>query len=322
MDDLSAYWSVFVDEKKFPYTKERIAKISRNRVLLDNLLFFDVLLTEIAHIDDPSRLYPPKNTTALRHMYFTIEQIDDTKLDRLKKNSFYYYVLKDFDRAWNGCNFAEQYARMNLIPMSFCNLIDGVYALDNLEFEDALRHLTDPSVTPFAPHKIMSTFLTQAGSTLGPVLVSTFVQVTQPVLDTDASIRTYFTALKLTCIENAFTYQRTVPVHLQEELFTKLIDYCLTNKPQMNALKLVNFPFNPEEQAMFDKYIKKSSISIAQDTAMIRQIHQGQYNYVLNSAHSAQHQDEAQLQGVNWADLARGLALGIGPRGGIIEERE
>lgn len=116
-------------------------------------------------------------------------------------------------------------------------------------------------------------------------------------------------------MEAAFTYQRTTPSHLQPELFENLIDYCLTVKKESNALKLINLPFTPEEQAIFERHIQDSNIPAAQDTLIIRQMHQGQLNEALTAAKSAQYQNEPELDGVNWAGLARGLSLGMGPRG-------
>lgn len=49
---LAIYRSIFPDDKKFPYTRDRISQIARNRSLLDGCLFFDYVLREIARIED------------------------------------------------------------------------------------------------------------------------------------------------------------------------------------------------------------------------------------------------------------------------------
>lgn len=274
-------------------------------------------------------MYPPKNIAGLRMLVTTIEEKDE--LDRLKKVSFFYYLLKDFDHANPGNGFASHYASKALIQPNFRSLMDGLYAMDNFEFEvrstsssvtttywqsiqTAIRHLTEPSVTPVNPHKILSTLISRAGPSHGPRLATIFVQTTQPVLDTDSSIRDYFSALESISVESAFTYQRTVPSHLQLELFKNLIDYCLTAQRESNALKLINLPFTPEEQVVFESHIRDSNIPTAQDTLIIRQMHQGHLNEALIAAKSAQYQSEILLEGVNWASLAGGLSLGTGHR--------
>lgn len=80
-----------------------------------------------------SHIYPPKNVAGLRLLFTTIEEKDE--LDRLKKSSFVYYLLKDFDRADSGGEFASHYAQKALIQPNFCNLMDGLYAMDNFDFE-------------------------------------------------------------------------------------------------------------------------------------------------------------------------------------------
>lgn len=149
---------------------------------------------------------------------------------------------------------------------------------------------------------------------LGAKLAATFVQTTQPALNTDDSIRDYFSALKATSVESAFLYQRTVPEDLQKELLTGLIDHCLTFQKEVNALKLINLPFTPKEQAIFEKHIHNSGLPAAQDTLIIRRLHQGQLDEALVAARSAHYQNEPELDGLSWAGLANGLSLGIGPR--------
>ena len=111
-------------------------QIRKNRVALDNLLFFDVLLSDVGQIADGTRnklgmlttgakLYPPKNREDLRRLH---EKIEESETDSLKKSCFYYYLLKDFDA---DTKFAMEVA----IPEQFCQLISGFYALDHLQFE-------------------------------------------------------------------------------------------------------------------------------------------------------------------------------------------
>ncbi|RPA98807.1 hypothetical protein L873DRAFT_1828262 [Choiromyces venosus 120613-1] len=309
---LAIYRSIFPEDKKFPYTRDRTGQITRHRSSLDGSLFFDYVLREIAGIEDADRLYPPKNVAALRTLVTTI--MEKEGLDKLKRDSFIYYLKKDFDFAHPGSDDAGSYSRKALVQPNFCSLMDGLWALDNFRFEEAIMYLADPAVTPVNPHKILSALIHHAGPTLGPRLAATFVQATQTKLDTDDSIRDYFTAFKATSIESAFLYQRTVPESLQHELFTSLIDHCLTVRKEVNALKLINLPFTPKEQQMFEDHVRHSSLPAAQDTLIIKQMHQGQLDDALVAAKSARYQNEPELGGLNWASLARGLSLGIGPR--------
>lgn len=65
---------------------------------------------------------------------------------------------------------------------------------------------------------------------------------------------------------------------------------------------------------MFEDHICHSNLPAAQDTLIIKQMHQGQLDEAWAAAKSARYQNEPELGGLNWASLARGLASGIGPR--------
>jgi len=159
----------------------------------------------------------------------------------------------------------------------------------------------------------MKTFLAHGGPR-GPRLALAFVDSVQPTLSTDPSVRLHFTALKLTSVETAFEYQRTVPRHLRKELFTSLVDYCLTVERESNALKLINFPFDAQEKDIFESHVRNSNQPIAQEAMLVKNIHQGMLNEALTTAESSHYQNEPELGEIGWAGLARGLSLGIGPR--------
>jgi hypothetical protein len=89
-----------------------------------------------------SRLYPPKNIAGLRLLITIIEGKDE--LDRLKKASFYFYLLMDFDHVSPGHKFANHYARKAMIQPNFRSLMDGLYAMDNLDFE--VRSNSPPAI--------------------------------------------------------------------------------------------------------------------------------------------------------------------------------
>lgn len=71
--------------------------------------------------------YPPKATTFLRHFF---DKILQSNIDRLRQHSFVYYLLRDFDE-----ERARKYAEKAMMPEHFCRLMDGIWYLDNLEFE-------------------------------------------------------------------------------------------------------------------------------------------------------------------------------------------
>src|SRR5204863_5719662 len=116
--------------------KSLSAQIRNNRAALDNVLFFDVLLSDVGQIPDGrpknltvlttgAKLYPPKAREDLHRLY---DKIEESETDSLKKSCFYYYLLKDFKAD-------GKYAMEFAIPEQFCQLISGFYALDHFQFE-------------------------------------------------------------------------------------------------------------------------------------------------------------------------------------------
>ena len=61
--------------------------------------------------------------------------MEKEELDKLKRDSFIYYLKKDFDYAHPGSDDAGSYSRKALVQPNFCTLMDGLWALDNIRFE-------------------------------------------------------------------------------------------------------------------------------------------------------------------------------------------
>ena len=166
-DELSDYRQVFPQEvSKFPYTKPRTALIAKNRAAFGGQLFFDMLCTE--HVDkvensksrspsgfreagdrtDLSRdivseTYPPRTTSSLRHLF---DNIITSNVDRLKQHAFVYYLLRDY-----GEPLAKRYAERAIMPEHSCLMMDGVWLLDNCEFEVMRLASTCPPRTQVVP---------------------------------------------------------------------------------------------------------------------------------------------------------------------------
>jgi len=85
--------------------------------------------------------------TGLRALVTTIMEREE--LDKLKRDSFIYYLKKDFDYAHPGSDDAGSYSRKALVQPNFCTLMDGLWALDNFRFEvHSPPHLSQR----FGPH--------------------------------------------------------------------------------------------------------------------------------------------------------------------------
>ncbi|KAI5793914.1 nuclear pore complex assembly-domain-containing protein [Peziza echinospora] len=288
-DALNDFRQVFPQEvSKFPYTKTRSARIAKHRALLDKSLFFDLLIGEhVREIESITDSYPPKSTSSLRHLFEKITGSETA--DRLKQQVFVYYLLRDY-----GLEYAQSYAKRAGIPSHFCLMMDGVWCLDNFEFEEALPCITHPAVTLSYPDKVLSALLQHAPS---PHLALTFVDCSDSPVLSDASRRSYFSALLDVSPSQAFLYQRSAPVHLRHELLRALIEHCLTVRREVNAMTLINLPMTREEEEVFEEWVRKSNSAIAKDTLLVKQAHMGCLKEVAEGAAGVGHEAEAKVAG-------------------------
>lgn len=220
-----------LEPSKFPYTKSTVAEKRNARATLQNQLFFDLVLTEVARIPNPAKLYPPRNSAELRTLH---EAIAACPVDLLKKQCCLYYVLRDWDTH-------EQYARDQLIPHNYCALMDSYWYLDQARYEQALRALTTPGLTPNFATKIMATF-SMAGQ--GPMLVQ-YVQTLQNPLDTMDKMTLYLDALVRMDVRAAIRYTRTLG-ELRESLFERVLEHAKTTKE--GGRVLADYPFDEQEE--------------------------------------------------------------------------
>ncbi|BFZ60837.1 hypothetical protein YB2330_001889 [Saitoella coloradoensis] len=295
MEDDDLYNTYFALDPNLPYyyPKSTILDVRHRRDTLDGKLFFDLLLAEVAELSNASKLYPPKNTGELRDLYNAI--LTSEKLDLLKKHSFYYYILKD----WNA---ETEFARAMLIPPHWCRLMDAYWYLDQMDFPLALINLSAPSLNPNFSDKIVTTLAVHAP----PVVAVTFVQVAEPALENTDVIKAYMSALSRTSVEAAFAYQRTLPPDLRETLFADLLHLCLEYKSGASLAQLVRLPLDAIEEDILTKTYSQSASELAKETLLVWYLHRGKTNEALAMAKSKSKSATTGLGGMK-DELERGM---------------
>ncbi|KAF0530558.1 nuclear pore protein ely5 [Gigaspora margarita] len=138
-----------------PYNTVTSNGIRSKRNQMDGELIFDMLL-RFVNIDPAS--YPPLDIEALKILFDEILKSND--IDMLRKHCLIYYLLKD----WQAFSKKHQkYAARYLIPPNFLCLMDGYWALDHWQFAEAIRFLTEPTVTVDWDIKVMRVLLNHVG---------------------------------------------------------------------------------------------------------------------------------------------------------------
>ncbi|ORY79494.1 ELYS-like domain-containing protein, partial [Protomyces lactucae-debilis] len=221
-----------LDPAHFPYTKASVQGVRDRRKQLDNQLFFDLVLSEVAQVKSGSKYYPPKNIAELRALHDAIEQCP---ADLLKKQCCIYYILRDWGTH-------AEYAAAQLLPENYCALMDSYWLLDREQYDEAIKSLTVPTLTPNFMTKILETF-TQAQR---PDLIVVYVQTLQEPLDSPAKIDLYLSALLRIDVTRALFFTRTAPAALRQGLFEKsLVEATTTHQ---GAGIVANFPYEAEEE--------------------------------------------------------------------------
>ncbi|KAF8450202.1 nuclear pore complex assembly-domain-containing protein [Terfezia claveryi] len=318
-DHLADYKTVFPTEvAKFPYDKHKVARVSKNRAALGGQLFFDKLCTEnLDRVENIQDTYPPKATSFLRHFF---EKILQSNIDRLRQHSFVYYLLRDFDE-----ERPRKYAEKAMMPEHFCRLMDGMWFLDQLLFEQALPCITHPAVHFPYPDMVLAALLSVPSTNIpspSPYLALTFVECTQPCLLSDASIMLYFRALLSVSPAQAFLYTRVAQTHLRSQLLRLLVEHCLTVDRGKNAIVFLELPMMREEERVVEEVLKGASGvmgGLARDTLLQKWASKGRMAEILDVVGGQGVESEAKAAGVNWADLRRGVEMGLGGRRALAE---
>ncbi|OLL22678.1 hypothetical protein NEOLI_002552 [Neolecta irregularis DAH-3] len=270
----------------FPYSKSLVATITRRREQLGQL-FIDLFLTQLAQLPNAPSFYPPKSLPDLKNLY---AQIDQSNLNPLQKQSYYYYLLKD----WGA--MAEKYANSMQIPETYRRLIDGFFSMDRFEFEDAVRHLSTPSLYPNFSDKIIETFIRFGGEN-GALLALTFINSAQPPLTLDNTIKLYVLAMVDMNLASAFMYYRTCPAHLRHDLFTSIIDFCLDRNSGSHMMQLLDLPMSKGEQQIFSSHLKVSAHRLAYETLLVWNIQRGNPVAALSIASSIESRSSSHEHG-------------------------
>ncbi len=255
----SSFSDIFsLDPNHFPYTKQFVLDVRKRRSEQSGVLFFDLVLLEVAQVQNGSNLYPPSNLADLRHLY---EAISHSPVDELKKQCCFYYILRDW-------NMQKKYAEENLIPSNYCLLMDSYWFLEKSCYEEALRRLVSPGLNANFGDKILDTlFSAEQYSAL-----IKYIQTTQMILETESKKRIYLMALLQLDISQAIFYTRSVLTPLRQTLLDLVIEHCI--KIEHKAIVVANFPFEKMEEKWIMELLKGRN-GAGRDILVLRLFHTG-----------------------------------------------
>lgn len=263
-----------------------------------------------------TRLYPPQSANALKTLLSSI--LENSRLDRLKKYSFIFYLYLD-----ESPTAASELASRLQIPEHFVTMISAFHSLDWHQFVPAMAGLTHPAVFPNYTAQILNllTFHSQNRAE-GAKLATIFAQVSARPGEAragDPEYNAYFEALKQTDISMAFRVLRGMfPDETPEkkEYLRSLTEFCLSTKVPPTersdrAMKFLALPFTVEENTVVERWLQDNSGEIVKDTLILKKMFSGRWAEAFEDVKA---NPGKRIDGISWDDLTAGVQDRLGPR--------
>lgn len=184
----------------------------------------------------------------------------------------------------------------------------GLWELDNLEIESAVRRLGHPGVTAPLPGKVLGLLAEYGTSTQ----VVGFVRGTGMELGQVEDVERYFYAMVELDVGAALGYLRDAPGDLREGLFRGMVERCV-EVGGTAVVGLVGLPLRREEMAWLVEGLRESEEG--RDALVVWWTHMGRFEEALEVMGSAEARKTAEKGGqLDWGVLGETLRKGLGPR--------
>ncbi|KAJ4291192.1 hypothetical protein N0V90_010390 [Kalmusia sp. IMI 367209] len=316
-------------EQIFPlgsYSEGLRSDISDNQHTLGGRTFFERLL-ELLNIKW-RKMYPPKGDDGLRELH---KRIREAPITLHYKHCLIFYLLRDLSPHYKTSpDWATQFATNVHLETRFWTFIEGIWELDHLQFDNAVGHLTHPSIIPTFPDEILLTLLNRkhhqlSSMTETDILPLAYYNCVKPPLANDSVRLPFARYLAARNITEAFYWIRARPEHESRQLLEVLVEQTLARQQwgtestekiyptDEKAAELVGLPFNEEEEEWVEKFLtegKGRTLKGAEDTVLLRKIATGR----LHSFATRKSKSGRKHNGVNWDTLRDGVKRGLGPR--------
>ncbi|KAF2033325.1 hypothetical protein EK21DRAFT_58995 [Setomelanomma holmii] len=316
------------------YAPGIVQQIQEFQHALGGRTYFERLLDllKVKGASNEARIYPPKSHQQLHDLH---QRIISAETSLHNKHCLIFYLLKDLSpQIHEATELATGFARNVHLEKRFWTFIEGLWALDHLEFRTAVENLTHPSIIPTFPDDIMYTLLKgrdRLGSvglqkaTEDDILPLAYYNCVKPPLE-EQKVRDEFAKyLAGRNVTETFYWIRTRPEYEQKPLMEILMEQTLEKSAWLSgvedgaytreekAMEFVSLPFSDEEEEFIEKFLtegKGRSYQGAQDTVLMRRMAMGKLTEVAGETATR----GRRVDGVSWEMLKDGVKGGLGPR--------
>ncbi|KZF21892.1 hypothetical protein L228DRAFT_284015 [Xylona heveae TC161] len=310
MGDFKDFDTVFSFDPTYAYDHKVIDTILSNRRTLENELLFDKLL-RLLHINQASKLYPPRSNQDLRSLHHKI--VSSAAPDH-HKLSLLYYILKDVKTPES---LTTRFSAKFHVPAKYETVMEGLWHMDRMQFERALGYLTQPSLAPTFPEEILHTLI-RHGTQVDRSLPLVYFHTVSPAVTNPKVLEAFFSYLSQCSVTEAFYFARGQPENIHRHLLEQLASLVLSKQSgeerATRATEFVDLPLSDEEESWIEEYLhegKGKTLHGARDTVMARKISTGKFNEALLNGKIL---SGRLFDGINWENLKAGVNLGLGPR--------
>ncbi|KAH7378683.1 nuclear pore complex assembly-domain-containing protein [Pyrenochaeta sp. MPI-SDFR-AT-0127] len=271
------------------------------------------------------KIYPPKTPQQLHDLH---QRIISSETTLHNKHCLVFYLLKDLSPIHHETTeLSTAFARDVHLEKRFWTFIEGLWALDHLDFAIAVGNLTHPSIIPTFPDDILLTLLKGGGqgSSQDDILPLAYYNCVKPPLE-DQKVRNEFAKyLAGRNVTEMYYWIHGRPDYEQKPLLEILIEQILEKNAwsrdaddeaysrEEKAVEFVGLPFTEDEEDYIEKFLTEGRGRVfqgAQDTVMMRRIATGRLTAVAGEAGAR----GRRVDGVNWEMLKDGVKKGLGPR--------
>ncbi|KAJ4365595.1 hypothetical protein N0V83_008215 [Neocucurbitaria cava] len=310
------------------YSHGIVEQILENQHALGGRTFFERLI-ELLKIKAERKIYPPKTPQQLHNLHTRIISSETTLHN---KHCLIFYLLKDLSPLQHDTTeLATAFARNVHLEKRFWTFIEGLWALDHLDFAIAVSNLTHPSIIPTFPDEIIFTLLNGPGKLRGQnnpqndVLPLAYYNCVKPPLE-EQKVRSAFAKyMSSRNVTETYYWILSRPEHEHKALLEILIEETLeknawSSEPadevyrrEDKAVELVSLPFTESEEEFVEKFLTEGRGRVfqgAQDTVMMRRIAMGRLGDVAGETGIRGRRQD----GVTWEVLKDGIKRGLGPR--------
>ncbi|KAI8939763.1 hypothetical protein NX059_003506 [Plenodomus lindquistii] len=311
------------------YSSGLVTEIQEYQHALGGRTFFERLL-ELLKITG-KRLYPPKNAQQLQDLHKRIVSANTTLHN---KHCLVFYLLKDLSPQHHGdVELSDAFARDVHLEKRFWTFIEGLWALDRMDFAIAVGHLTHPSIIPTFPDEIMHTLLKGRDrlNSVGmqkrnedDVLPLAYYNCVKPPLDDDKVRVEFAKYLAARNVTETYWWIHTRPECEHKALLEILVEQTLERNAYSSdeeekyaradkAVELVSLPLSDEEDEFIEKFLtegKGRTYAGSHDTVMMRRIATGRLTQAVGEGNLR----GTRKEGVSWEILRDGMKKGLGPR--------